>query len=257
MKTANLTHTKANAPRFMVGFTLIELLVVIAIIAILAAMLLPSLSKAKGKATRTACLNNVRQLSLAMTMYADDNQDFLAPRTVLNRWPSRIYDGYKNLKVLLCPNDANDPQSGGGPGSEAFPADGKPRSYIYNGWNDFMRDSLSPAQMALYMAGTSDFSMKAALLRQPSLTVMIGEKISASAHYYMDLLEIERGGAVGNDLFQLDRSRHGGTGPNTTSGGSNYALADGSVRMIKSNQVLTPENMWATTDATRKEFAVQ
>ena len=137
-------------PRRHSGFTLIELLVVIAIIAILAALLLPALAAAKRQAKQIDCLNNIKQLALAYSMYVNDNGkgiSDLSPGGTTGGWIVNLLDYYsRSTNLVICPACTETVTGGNGSANRPWhkTIDGQDyvSSYGNNGWffNDLKAD---------------------------------------------------------------------------------------------------------------------
>ena len=231
---------RSSRKKFRFGFTLIELLVVIAIIAILAAILLPVLAKAKRKAWEASCMNNLHELGIALTIYSDTYNAYpgcldQAASPAFYVWPERLYNTstVQNRKAFYCP--AALPQSAWdtnanptiqrivgengkldyyGVVSIGSGQSGTRFSYGYNDWgvNDGNIPQLGMGGDAIGGLTQGNAPVRPSMIRHPSDMIAIGDLRSdapaGDIAYNANLDPTAATGQGGNQHTQVPCNRH-------------------------------------------------
>lgn len=206
------------------AFTLIELLIVIAIIAVLAAILFPVFLSARKRAYRTACAANLKQIGLAVTLYAGDNDERLMPGHLLPvpdpvtgddsaGWAGAANGYARAPRVFVCPTDGDAARTDGG--VTFFPL-----TYFFN---VNLSASRTPGGLPL------------SALPTPSATVLVTETTGGFAAQPARLNDPDESeSAMANQFLSVD-----GPAANRHDGGRNFLLADGHVRWLRPSAVST------------------
>ncbi len=203
------------------GFTLIELLVVIAIIAILAAILFPVFARAREKARQTSCLSNVKQIMLAVNMYAQDYDETLCIAYISSsptvRWYNAIVPYVKNTQIFKCPSMPTGVSYSGGYG------------WNIGGWNSSDWDGYGYWYNEYRTWNGAPVCL--ADIQYPSESIVIGDPAS--------------NGYSGNGLYLILYSNITYI-PTLHNDGGNYGFADGHAKWMKPTAVYRKDVCQAT-----------